>query len=110
MSTDKGTDHFRFMTRTSVVLLFLTPAAMYILIPLLGASHDVVIERLSSPLASLVLAAGFFVTLLHFKGGAQTVIEDYARGAARVWGLRLLAIMTYVLMACALGALGALWI
>jgi len=49
MSTDKGTDHFRFMTRTSVVLLFLTPAAMYILIPLLGASHDVVIERLSPP-------------------------------------------------------------
>jgi len=70
----------------------------------------VVIEGLSSPLASLVLAAGFFVILLHFKGGAQTVVEDYSRGAARVWGLRLLAGVTYVLMACAIGALGLLWI
>ncbi|MGV6839893.1 MAG: succinate dehydrogenase, hydrophobic membrane anchor protein [Planktomarina sp.] len=110
MHNDKGTPHFRFMTRSSVVLLFLTPAMLYILIPLIGAPYEVVVQRLGSPIIVLILAAGFFVTLLHFKGGVQTVIEDYSRGAARVWGLRIMAVVTYVLMACSIGALGMLWI
>lgn len=84
-SAKNGTEHFWNMTVSSYALAILTPLFIFTFGGILGAPHEEVIAYYQRPfpavVAGLMLAVGF----MHFKNGAQVLIEDYTGGNLRHW-------------------------
>jgi succinate dehydrogenase / fumarate reductase, membrane anchor subunit len=80
-----GTHHHWAMTLSSAALLVLVPIWVYIFGSTLGAPRDVVIDTFSRPFPAIVTALILIVGMRHFAMGAATLIEDYSRGALRMW-------------------------
>lgn len=82
-SAKTGTEHHWQMMVSSVALLFLIPAFVFTFGWILGSPYEEVIAYYQRPfpavVAILTMAVGFF----HFRGGVQTLIEDYVHGFAR---------------------------
>ncbi|WP_099827231.1 succinate dehydrogenase, hydrophobic membrane anchor protein [Oceaniglobus indicus] len=82
-SAKTGTTHHWHMTISSVALVGLVPLFVFTVGPMLGASHAEVVAYYSRPFPAVVAALTFVVGFMHFKNGAQVMIEDYAQGFAR---------------------------
>ena len=88
-----GTEHHWYMTMSSVGLAFLLPVWVWIFGRALGQSREAVIATFGNPFAAILTALILIVGMRHFAKGAQTMLEDYARGTTR----RALIIFAYSL-------------
>lgn len=100
-----GTQHLWFMHVTSVALAILLPFWLYVFGSALGQGQEQVVATFSRPFPAILTALVLVVGMRHFAAGAQTMIEDYARGTTR-HALVIAAIsLSYAVMATGLFAL-----
>ena len=104
-SAKSGTEHFWQMTMSSVGLLILVPLFVFTFGPMLGEPHEVVVAYFSRPFPAVVAGLTLIVGLLHFRGGAQTMIEDYVDGLGRKIAIIGVACLSYAAMGAGLYAL-----
>lgn len=113
-SAKKGTGEFIALRLTSVALVVLTIAFIWIIVSLNGAAYPIVVERLSSPLVAIVLIAGIISTLVHMRIGMQVIIEDYVHAECAklalltlnwlfCWGVALVALFAVLKLAFGVG-------
>lgn len=105
-SAHAGAEHHWHMIVSSAGLALIVPTFLYIFGSILGGSYQEVTSRLSHPGVAILFALVLFVGMQHFRSGATTMIEDYARGTARKLLLVGLACLTYGTIATGLFALG----
>jgi succinate dehydrogenase / fumarate reductase membrane anchor subunit len=100
-----GTEHHWFMTVSSVGLAVLIPTFLYVFGSALGGTREEVLATFSRPfpaiLTGLVLVAG----MMHFRRGAQMMIEDYWRGSTKKALIITATLLSYTIMATGLFAL-----
>lgn len=82
-SAKTGTEHHWQMMVTSVALLILIPLFIFTFGVILGAPYAEVIAYYQRPFPAVVAALTMLVGFVHFRGGVQTLIEDYVDGFAR---------------------------
>jgi succinate dehydrogenase / fumarate reductase membrane anchor subunit len=82
-SAKTGTEHFWSMTVSSVGLLILVPLFVFTFGPMLGEPYEAVIAYFARPFPAIVAALTLGVGFMHFKNGAQVLIEDYTGGLTR---------------------------
>ena len=51
--------------------------------PMVGEPHADVVAYFQRPFPAIIAALTIVVGFMHFKGGVQTLIEDYVHGAAK---------------------------
>jgi succinate dehydrogenase / fumarate reductase membrane anchor subunit len=71
------------MMVSSVALLLLIPMFVFTFGSILGSSYEEVIAYYQRPFPAVVAALTMLVGFFHFRGGVQTLIEDYVHGFAR---------------------------
>jgi succinate dehydrogenase / fumarate reductase membrane anchor subunit len=76
-SAHSGTMHFWRQRLTSVALIPLTIAFVFIVIALLGRNHAATLQILRSPLIAITLLLFIGTTVYHMWLGMQVIIEDY---------------------------------
>jgi succinate dehydrogenase / fumarate reductase membrane anchor subunit len=76
-SARAGSHHWWAQRLTAIALVPLTLWFIFSVIHLSGATHQVVIEWLSSPLTLGLMLALIVATFHHLQLGVQVVIEDY---------------------------------
>ena len=85
-SAKSGTEHHWQMMVSSVALLILIPLFVFTVGPMIGSPYEDVVAYFARPFPAIVTGLTIVVGFLHFKGGVQTLIEDYVQGMARkVW-------------------------
>ncbi len=104
-SAKSGTAHFWKMKVSSAVLMLLIPLFVGVFGSLVGQPYENVIISLSNPIVAVLMALTFIVGLNHFKGGVETLIEDYVHGGAQKIALIVMASVSYGLMAFAVFAI-----
>jgi len=104
-SAHAGTEHHWFMTVSGVGLAVLIPWFLIVFGRALGGTHEEVLETFSRPLTAIVTGLVLIVGLQHFMKGAQTLIEDYARGTTRKVLIICVITFSYFLMAAGIFAL-----
>lgn len=104
-SAHSGTEHHWYMTVSGVALTIIVPWFMFVFGRTLGGTYEDVIATFSRPFPAIVTALALIVGLQHFMKGAQTMIEDYARGLTRKALIIFVITISYFLMACGLFAL-----
>ncbi|MFM2357170.1 MAG: succinate dehydrogenase, hydrophobic rane anchor protein [Pseudomonadota bacterium] len=104
-SAKSGTGHFWNMQVSAAALAILTPLFVFTFGRILGAPHAEVLAYFARPFPAIVTALTLVVGLLHFKNGAQVMIEDYAHGAMRKVLIGAAMFLSYALMATGLFAL-----
>jgi succinate dehydrogenase / fumarate reductase membrane anchor subunit len=82
-SAKTGTEHHWQMMVSSVALLLLIPMFVFTFGSILGSSYEEVIAYYQHPFPAVVAALTMLVGFFHFRGGVQTLIEDYVHGFAR---------------------------
>lgn len=104
-SAKRGTQHYWSMIQSSVGLLILVPLFVFTFGPVLGAPYEEVLAYYSRPVPAIIAALTLTVGWLHFKNGAQTMLEDYARGMSLKVALIVLTCISYAALAAGLFAL-----
>jgi succinate dehydrogenase / fumarate reductase membrane anchor subunit len=107
-SAKTGTEHFWQMQISSAALAVLVPLFVLALVPVIGADHAAVTAHLARPFPAIVIALTFLVGLVHFRHGAQVMIEDYSRGLSRRLLIVAMVCLAYGTLAVALFALARL--
>lgn len=79
-SAKSGTQHFWDMKVSSVGLLILIPLFICTFGSVLGSSYEEVTAYFARPFPAIVAALTIWVGMMHFKDGAQVLIEDYVHG------------------------------
>ena len=79
-SAKSGVQHFWAMKVSSVALLILVPLFVFTFGPMLGESHAEVVAHFARPFPAIVTALTLVVGFMHFKDGAQVMLEDYVHG------------------------------
>lgn len=82
-SAKSGTLHHWHMVISSVALVALIPCFVFTFGSIYGAPYADVVAYYQRPFPALVAALTFAVGFIHFRGGVQTMIEDYVHGFAR---------------------------
>jgi succinate dehydrogenase / fumarate reductase membrane anchor subunit len=82
-SAHQGTEHHWHMTVSSIALLILVPLFVFTFGFALGRPYEEVVAYYASPFPAIVAALTIVVGMVHFRGGVQTLIEDYSDGLAR---------------------------
>jgi len=82
-SAKSGTLHHWHMMVSSVGLLVLTPLFIFTFGYALGMPYEDAVAFYSRPFPAIVGILTMLVGWFHFKGGVQTLIEDYVQGLAR---------------------------
>lgn len=82
-SAKTGTQHHWQMMVSSVALLILIPLFVFTFGAILGSSYEEVIAYYQRPFPAVVAILTMLVGFFHFRGGVQTLIEDYVHGFAR---------------------------
>ena len=101
-----GTEHFWRERLTSAALIPLTIYFLGIMVALVGADYDTVVDTLGSPLVAVPMMLFAIVTAWHMKLGMQVVIEDYVHGhATKLTALVLNAFFCFLVAAVAVYAL-----
>jgi succinate dehydrogenase / fumarate reductase, membrane anchor subunit len=78
-----GTEHHWHMIVTSCALLVLVPLFIFTFGPALGGTYDEILAYYARPFPAIVAALTLLVGLIHFRGGVQTLIEDYVHGMTK---------------------------
>jgi succinate dehydrogenase / fumarate reductase, membrane anchor subunit len=76
-SAHSGTQHFWKQRVSSVALVVLTIAFIFILIGLLGRNHAFAAQILGSPFVAIVMLMFTVTSCYHMWLGMQVIIEDY---------------------------------
>jgi len=82
-SAKSGTMHHWNMMVSSVALVVLLPIFVFQFGLILGSSYEEVIAYYSRPVPATIAAMTILVTFYHFRGGVQTLLEDYVHGFNR---------------------------
>ena len=85
-----GSHHWWAQRLTALALVPLSLWFIFSVIHLLGASHQVVINWLSSTLTLSLMLALIVATFHHLQLGAQVVIEDYVHSERAKMGIVLI--------------------
>jgi succinate dehydrogenase / fumarate reductase membrane anchor subunit len=104
-SAKSGTEHFWHMQMSSVALAVLVPLFIFTFGSILGGTHAEVVAYFARPFPAIVAALTLIVGFVHFKNGAQVMIEDYAQGAARRIAIIAVTCLSYAAIATGLFAL-----
>jgi len=107
-SAKSGTDHFWRVKVQSFALLILIPLFLFSFGSALGGSYDEITIYCSQPFPALVAALTIVVGMLHFKDGAQVLIEDYVHGLAQKVLMLLMICFSYALAATGVFAIARL--
>jgi succinate dehydrogenase / fumarate reductase, membrane anchor subunit len=100
-SAKTGTEHHWQMTISSAALLILVPLFIFTFGRALGLGHDAVLAYYARPFPAIVAALTILISMIHFRGGVQTMIEDYVHG-----DLRKVSILAAICLSYALAAVG----
>ncbi|WP_323768399.1 succinate dehydrogenase, hydrophobic membrane anchor protein [Marinovum sp.] len=79
-SAKSGTMHHWRMKISSVALAILIPLFIFNFGAILGAPYEEVVAHYARPYPAILAALTIVVGFLHFKDGAQIMIEDYVHG------------------------------
>lgn len=107
-SAKSGTAHFWAMKVSSVGLLILIPLFIFTFGSILGSDYATVTEYFARPWPALIAALTIVVGMMHFKDGAQIMIEDYVHGGAQKVTLLLMICLSYAIAAVGLFAIARL--
>ena len=100
-----GTEHHWYMTVSAVGLAFLIPAFIYIVGGALGGTREEVMATFARPFPAILTGLTLYVAMMHFKKGAQMMIEDYWQGTTRKALIMLVIGLSYTITATGLFAL-----
>ena len=104
-SAKTGTDHHWQMIVTSCALLGLIPLFLFTFGHIVGAPYAEVVAYYSRPFPAIIAGLTFLVGAIHFKSGAQVLIEDYVHGFARKAAIIFVICLSYTLAAIGLFAI-----
>ena len=104
-SAKTGTDHHWRMIVSSCALLGLIPLFLLTFGHIVGAPHADVVAYYSRPFPAIIAGLTFVVGALHFKSGAQVLIEAYAHGLSRKAWIIFVICLSYTLAAIGLFAI-----
>jgi succinate dehydrogenase / fumarate reductase membrane anchor subunit len=76
-SAHHGTRHFWHQRLTSVAMVPLTVAVVFIILGLLGRNHAAVVQILGSTLVAITMLLFIIASVYHMWLGMQVIIEDY---------------------------------
>ena len=107
-SAHQGTEHHWRMTVSSVALLILVPLFVFTFGTALGRPYEEVAAYDTRPFPAIVAALTILVGFLHFRGGVQTMVEDYAGGLTRKVLIVAMICVSYAAAATGLFALARL--
>lgn len=79
-SAKSGTQHFWDMKVSAAALLILVPLFIFTFGSALGGTYEEVTAYYARPFPAIVAALTIWVGMMHFKDGAQVLIEDYVHG------------------------------
>lgn len=82
-SAKSGTEHHWQMMVSAVGLCLLVPLFVFTFGYALGMPYEEARAYYNRPFPAVVAILTFLVGFYHFKGGVQTLIEDYVHGLAR---------------------------
>jgi len=98
---NEGTTHWLSQRVTSVILIPLTAIFMFPFVVHINLEHNEIIFLYANPFRAMLTLLFFCLTLLHFKQGAQVVIEDYVHdSSANKVLLRLNEIVFWIINGC----------
>jgi succinate dehydrogenase / fumarate reductase, membrane anchor subunit len=87
-SAHAGYHHWWIERVEAVALVPLTIWFIFSLLHLVGASHQAVIDWLSSPWSMVLMLALIVATFHHFSLGVQSVLDDYVhQPAIKLWSV-----------------------
>lgn len=101
-SAKEGTEHHWSMTISSVGLIVLVPLFIFTFGRILGREHAEVVAYFAQPFPAIVAALTLVVGLVHFKNGAQVLLEDYSHGLTRKYLIIGTTCLSYALIATGL--------
>jgi len=100
-----GTEHHWYMTVSAVGLAFLVPTFIIIMGSAIGKSHESVLKSFAHPFPAILVGLTIYVAMMHFKKGAQMMIEDYWHGSLRKGLIMFVIGLSYTITATGLFAL-----
>lgn len=100
-----GTEHFWNMTVSSVALLILIPLFVFTVGPMIGAPYEEVAAYFARPFPAIISGLTIVVSFVHFKGGVQTMLEDYVHGMTRKVAIIAMVCLSYAAIGTGLLAL-----
>lgn len=104
-SAKSGTEHHVRMKISSVALAILIPLFIFNFGAILGAPYEEVVAHFARPYPAILAALTIVVGFLHFKDGAQIMIEDYVHGLPGKLLILGVILLSYAAMAVGLFAL-----
>ncbi len=104
-ASGSGTEHFWWMTMSSVALAFLVPTFVFVFGSAIGGTQEEVIAHFSRPFPAILTGLVTLVGMRHFAKGAQVMLEDYTSGTLRKGLVILVYSLSYVITAMVLYAL-----
>jgi succinate dehydrogenase / fumarate reductase membrane anchor subunit len=90
-----GTEHHWSMIVSSAALIGLIPAFVFTFGQALGGTYEEVIAYYQRPFPAIVAILTFLVGFIHFRGGVQTMIEDYVHGTRQKVLIVLMICLSY---------------
>jgi len=94
-SAKSGTMHHWHMMVSSVALVVLLPIFIFQFGATLGGTYEEVVAYYSRPVPAAIAILTMLVTFYHFRGGVQTLIEDYVHGFARKAAIIVMICLSY---------------
>lgn len=104
-ASGNGTEHHWHVIVGSVLLIPLTLAFIFTFGIVLGGTHEEVLAAIQNPFVAILFALMLLVGLVHFRQGAQVVLEDYAHGTPRRVMIVAMIGVTYAILAVGLFAI-----
>lgn len=100
-----GSEHHWNMIVSSIALAVLVPMFVFTFGCALGGTYEEVLAYYSRPCPSIIAGLTLVVGMLHFKNGAQVLVEDYVGGVKRKLTIVAVNMLSYTLIATGLFAL-----
>lgn len=100
-----GTAQHWSMTVSSVALLILTPAFVFVVASAIGLPHHAAVAYFSRPYPAIVTALFLIVGMLHYVGGTRIMIDDYTAHTERRVALIVAQLFGWAVIAAAVYAL-----
>jgi succinate dehydrogenase / fumarate reductase membrane anchor subunit len=104
-SAHSGTDHFWKQRVSSVALVVLTIAFIFIMVGLLSRNHAGAAQILGSPFVGIVMLMFVITSAYHMWLGMQVIIEDYVHSDFK---LTLIMLNTFFCFAVAMSCIYAI--